>query len=473
MAEAAIVKEKAMSEASASSGSKKRPTPKRKNELENLEKNFDGKLSALEQKMDKFMDLFSQRVSDTTHGPVHGTGDIDSRAVEVEAYSAARRPPLISVDNSLNRDYGLPDCDDAISVRISDSERRNCDFINDMNDSRSVTSLPVSFVDKDKQTDTDRFSKYVAVETNESDLNVRKLSSMFGKDAQTKNEKQDVGIVLDDSQKQIISQSYRIENPERLTSYKDSYRHSFPVSECCEDFFKVPKLDDTVESLLVKKYGHKAAFGNTPSLFTKSMRSIERLAFQGQLASRMGMVMCCYSQQTLGTLLENLQQKDCNMDLAVQMVRDIFAISTQTLDQVARAGAFDHLIRRRASLYDTGLSDLKDYTSTVNTLPLTAEGVFGQDFDSKLKAKVERHDQLNKLLPPSLFKGQKADNSGNSYKRKSYGGTEQSGKRFRPDDKQYGTKQPSTFLPGFKIPRQNANRETQRKVSFRNFKNKA
>ena len=67
------------------------------------------------------------------------------------------------------------------------------------------------------------------------------------------------------------------------------------------------------------------------------------------MASRMGMIMCCYSQQALGSLLDILQQKDINMDLAIQTVRDIFAISTKTLDQIARTGAFNHMVRRKAT----------------------------------------------------------------------------------------------------------------------------
>ena len=117
-------------------------------------------------------------------------------------------------------------------------------------------------------------------------------------------------------------------------------------------------------------------------LFSRPMRSIERLGYQSQMAARMGMILSCYSQQVLGSLLDCLQQKDCNLDLAIQMNRDSFAISTKLLDQMARTGAFAHLIRRKAALYDSGLSDLKDYAATVNTLPLTAEGVFGFDFDS-------------------------------------------------------------------------------------------
>ncbi len=95
------------------------------------------------------------------------------------------------------------------------------------------------------------------------------------------------------------------------------------------------------------------------------MKSMERIAFQGQLAARMGLITNCYLQQTLGVLLDGLQKSEPNIDSITQIVRDAFAISTKALDQGARAGAFHHLIRRRATMYDTGLSEYRNYTSSI------------------------------------------------------------------------------------------------------------
>lgn len=428
---------------------------------------FEGRFSALEAKLDKFLTCVS---GDGTSG----SHEFSRQPVEVETVSVTRRPnatstrPLISIENSLNRDYGLEHsdglADDEISVQVSDTERRNSGFCED---SMSISSEHV-------ETDN-RFSKYVTTEAiPQGSVQDRKLLSVFGEDATTKTEKSKVGIILDDAQKTILQQSYRSEHPDRISSYKDSYRHAFPVHDSCEDWFKVPTLDETVESLLVKKYGHRAAFGHVPSLFGKSMKSMERLAFQGQMAARMGMIMCCYTQQTLAGLLSLLQSNETNIDLAIQMVRDIFAISTKTLDQVSRVGAFNHMIRRKATLYDTGLAELKDYTSTVNALPLTAAGVFGPDFDLKLKAKVEKNKQLAEVLPDSLFKQKpSSSNSVGMYnKRKSYASSDQAQKRPRFEDRQgpSTSNQPARqFSGGFKIPRLQPSRDGQRKVSsFRN-----
>ncbi|VDI15148.1 Hypothetical predicted protein [Mytilus galloprovincialis] len=87
---------------------------------------------------------------------------------------------------------------------------------------------------------------------------------------------------------------------------------------------------------------------NTVARFSKYLKcqeteetdSVEKLAYQGQAAAKMGIVSSSYMQQALGTLLETLLDKEVNMDRAVQQVRDIFAMSTKSVDQVARAGAF-------------------------------------------------------------------------------------------------------------------------------------
>lgn len=82
-------------------------------------------------------------------------------------------------------------------------------------------------------------------------------------------------------------------------------------------------LDDSVESQLIKKYGQKGAFGNSHGLYTNSLRVEEKLGYQGQVASRMSN---CYTQQPLGCLLDTPQEKEVNMDRAIQTVRDIFAM---------------------------------------------------------------------------------------------------------------------------------------------------
>ena len=151
----------------------------------------------------------------------------------------------------------------------------------------------------------------------------------------------------------------------KMPSFRDSYRNVFPVHPDFEDTFKVAGINSTVEALLINKYGRTASFGRTPTLYSKTMKCIEKLSFYEQLASRMGLISTCCTQQALGSLLDTLQNEEPNVDRAIQMVLFIFAMTTKIFDQVARARAFHHLVRRNATLADTGLNDLQEYSHTV------------------------------------------------------------------------------------------------------------
>ena len=63
---------------------------------------------------------------------------------------------------------------------------------------------------------------------------------------------------------------------------------------------------------------------------------IEKIAYRGQQAAFMGIVMHMYMQQTLGSLIQILQSREVNVDRAVQQVHDVFAISTKILGQCGR-----------------------------------------------------------------------------------------------------------------------------------------
>ena len=90
-------------------------------------------------------------------------------------------------------------------------------------------------------------------------------------------------------------------------------------------------------------------------MFTQHLKQIEIFAFQGQTAARMGIVITLYIQQALASLLSDLNSENFNIDRATQTVRDVFAMSTKVLDQLGRTGAYDHYIRRKATMVDIGL----------------------------------------------------------------------------------------------------------------------
>ena len=133
------------------------------------------------------------------------------------------------------------------------------------------------------------------------------------------------------------------------------------------------------------------------------MKSIEKLAFQGQNAARMGIITTAYIQQALGTLLQSLCDKEVNLDRTIQSIRDIFAMSTKSLDQIARSGAFHHLIRRKAVMEDIGLSEIKELKNPLVSLPLSSNGVFGDKFEQTVKERVDKDKQLKELLPELHF----------------------------------------------------------------------
>ena len=121
-----------------------------------------------------------------------------------------------------------------------------------------------------------------------------------------------------------------------LSEYKESYRNSFPVHKNAEEGLKFPSLDDIVETFLIKRHSTRAVFKRNRSLYTQHLKEIERLAFQGQTAARMGIFISLYSQQALALLLQELGSDKPNIDKAIQTVRYVFAMSTKILDQFGR-----------------------------------------------------------------------------------------------------------------------------------------
>ncbi|KAH3785341.1 hypothetical protein DPMN_163428 [Dreissena polymorpha] len=133
-------------------------------------------------------------------------------------------------------------------------------------------------------------------------------------------------------------------------------------------------------------------------LESQPLRDIEKLAFQGQHAARMGIIVNLYMQQALGHLLQT-SSKEANLDSAVQCVRDIFAKNTKSLDQLGQIAAIHHLIRRKCAMADTGLNEPKDIMNQIWNLSLSHEGVFGPGLEQTLNDRVEINKHISDLLP--------------------------------------------------------------------------
>ena len=134
----------------------------------------------------------------------------------------------------------------------------------------------------------------------------------------------------------------------------------FPLNDKTEEFFKAPSLDDIVKTFLIKHFSTKVCFKRARCLQTHHLKEIEKLTYQAQVATRLGITVNLHMQQALRVLLKELKSENPNVDLSIQTVRDVFAMSTRTLDQPGRIGAFGHMIRRKATVIDIGLENVKD-----------------------------------------------------------------------------------------------------------------
>ena len=184
---------------------------------------------------------------------------------------------------------------------------------------------------------------------------------------------------------------WRAEKPNLVTAFAEETKGSFPIDEETEKFLQVPSLDDLIGRCLVKKHGNKASFSKTgKSLFTQPLKMLEKIAYRGQQAAFVGIVINMYIQQSLAGLIESLTSDNVNVDSAIQQIRDIFAMSTKSLDQMGRTGAFHHILRRQMCMTDTSLYQLED-SRDVSDLPLTGDGVFGEKLETFLKSRKEKN----------------------------------------------------------------------------------
>ena len=294
------------SEGSTNMASKKVRTLRTSKDIDSLELKVNARLeqqekqfSAMDEKLSSLISLFERLPQENRQ----------HRSVTAETVSESDRP-LISLGNSLNRDYGNSDpaLEDNVSIHVSREERGHLQLSDSNSEVGSYTSHQV-----DNPGD-ERFSKYLTSGkvTNEKPT----LGEKFREDAFVKSKKK-TGIVLEQNQIDISNEVWWADDPTRVLAFKENYKHAFPIDESCETFFNVPKMDDSVEALLIKRFGHKAGFSRVPSLVSKGMKAVERLSFQGQMAARMGLITSCYTQQALGVLLDTLQQSEPNLEFLV------------------------------------------------------------------------------------------------------------------------------------------------------------
>ncbi|XP_053376727.1 uncharacterized protein LOC123522864 [Mercenaria mercenaria] len=237
------------------------------------------------------------------------------------------------------------------------------------------------------------------------------LFDIFGEDVVLKKQDEKSGISIDTSQKEVLNSNYRTESSNSLTAFNEDNFEQFPVDSDTDKYLEVPSLDSLVDSCLVKRHGSKASFSKNKqkALFSQPCKMIEKIAYKGQQASRLGIVMQLYIQQSLGSLVENISKDKCGKEQTIEHVQNIFAMTTKCLDQIGRSGAFHHVVRRTTAMCDTALYELED-ASQFSNLPLSGEGVFGKGLEELLKSRKEKKKQLEDLVP-EVKKRKLPDNS--------------------------------------------------------------
>ncbi|CAC5413952.1 unnamed protein product [Mytilus coruscus] len=144
-----------------------------------------------------------------------------------------------------NRDNYI---DDAISLQPDRDETRSLDL-----DIDSDNHSQHSFVKKNIT--NNRFQRYSVV--HRDSLNTENdsrdiLCDMFGEDAKTKSDKSECGIILHQSQINILNQSWHCNNLRLLSTYKEEYGASFLVSDKSANMLNLTKLDDITQDFTLQ-----------------------------------------------------------------------------------------------------------------------------------------------------------------------------------------------------------------------------
>ncbi|VDI60041.1 Hypothetical predicted protein [Mytilus galloprovincialis] len=254
---------------SSSKKSKSRSTKKKDDQLDALEQKWESRFAQFDSRLDKICNFMETNQNPGTSGGSLG----------------ARRPLQKTPDVNLPTDNEAEENlhGDVMSLAPGRSERLNIGLFSDEEDGTSMRS------DNENHNTVARFSKYLKCqETEETDSGIDNLKQLFGDDAKTKSFSKSVGLVLHKSQIDILSGSWHCEKPEKITAYNEQYKLCFPVHESSEKHLDISSLDSFTSDLLVKKHGPKAftISNKKKTLYTPYLKSVEKLAYQGQAAAK-------------------------------------------------------------------------------------------------------------------------------------------------------------------------------------------
>jgi hypothetical protein len=372
-----------------SSMASKTKTGKRKSKVDQLEESVSRRFNVFEEKFDKISSVLEKLLEKSSREQDAASGRREASSTEVfcREYDAAigRHETTPTIEMS-SREY-----DGAHGRRETQTTSHS-----------PTRSVDISVcLDRDERRELLSDSEVSSSEVEDEGLSARTKSillDLFGEDAKPKAQKKE-GISLESSQKEILEVNLHAKYPDKLTAFQDCTKESFPLSEETDSFLNVPSLDPIIETLLCKKHGSKkSTFSKTgASLVSQPHKAVEKAAYSGQIAAKVGIASVIYMQKALGQLLSTLKDSSPNMDRAVQTVKDLFCMSQKSLDQFARTGAFHHVVRRKVAIADTGILDYLE-SSDLN-LPLSSDGVFGKEFENLLQERKDRNKKIEELMP--------------------------------------------------------------------------
>ena len=362
---------------------------KKKSKYDLLEEKWNSKFSELDakldNKLDSMFDKFFAKFQGVQEQKSTENGDDNFSDADIEGTSQRR------VDKTVHQSQRHSTADFPLQV----SENEDCGVVSEDDN----VSLQPGQAEKEDLLHQDIESDDNNTEENLSEKTKKCLFELFGEDAIAKKNEKKEGIVMDQSQKEVLLGHWRAEKPNLITAFSEETLNSFPVDEETEKFLQVPTLDELIGRCLVKRHGNKASFSKSGrTLFSQPYKMLEKIAYRGQQAAYVGIISNMYVQQSLGSLIELLTDEHFNRDKAIQQVRDTFAMSTKCLDQLGRTGAFHHILRRQMCMTDTTLFQLED-SRDISDLPLTGDGVFGEKLESSLKSRKEKNKTIDDLLP--------------------------------------------------------------------------
>ena len=202
---------------------------------------------------------------------------------------------------------------DSVSIAPGQQEKDALGLLSDKEDKEDSDSeshqSEVSVSGHPKK--SDRFCQYLADKKSDDSINIlKKKKNLFGDDIVSKSSDQ-IRLCLDKPQEDILAKSWRAMDPERLTAYKEDSKVYFPINEKSESTLQVPSLGDLLEPMLIKKHGQESmkAWGKSKQLASQPLRAIESIAYQGQMASRIGIISVCFIQQALGSFKIECSQR--------------------------------------------------------------------------------------------------------------------------------------------------------------------